>query len=101
MTAISTPTTLDAQLDDVQRRRERVMAQPPFPGRAMWIAELYHQEAQVWSLLFERSRSRLSWRAALAAEAYARHCGRAWLGRTDAVGTDGFWEPPELDGGAA
>jgi hypothetical protein len=101
MTAIATPITLDAQLDDVQRRRERVMAQPPFPGRAAWIAELYHQEAQVWSLLFERSRSRLSWRAALAAEGYARHCAHVWLGRADAVGADFVWEPPGPEGGAA
>jgi len=101
MTAISTPTMLDAQLDDVQRRRECVMAQPPFPGRAAWIAGLYQQEAQVWSLLFERSRSRLSWRSALAAEAYARHCARVWLARADAVGTDVLWEPPDPDGGVA
>jgi len=50
----------------------------------MRIADLYEQEARVWSLLFERSRSRIHWRAALSAEAYARSCARGWRAQASA-----------------
>jgi len=74
----SIPDVLDALLDHLQRRREHMLAAAPCAHRAIALAELYEREARVWSLLFERSRSRIQWRAALAAEAHARACARAW-----------------------
>jgi len=97
----SIPDVLDALLDQLQRRREHVLAMAPCARRAIALAELYEREARVWSLLFERSRSRIQWRAALAAEAYARACARTWRGQVHAYrgcaslhndnGFDGVW----------
>ena len=75
---------LDSLLEQLQRRREHVMAAAPTAHRAMRIADLYEQEARVWSLLFERSPSRIHWRAALSAEAYARSCARGWRAQASA-----------------
>jgi len=83
MSAISTSISgvLDRLLDQLQRRREHAMAEAPTASRSLRIAELYEQEARAWSLLFERSRSRIHWRAALNAEAYAKACARGWRSR--------------------
>jgi len=85
-------TTLDASIDDaldavleqLQRRRQRAASAVEGAHRAARVAELYEQEARLWSLWFERSENRLQWRAALSAEAYARSCARAWRARAQA-----------------
>ncbi len=82
--ADSVPDVLDALLDRLQRRREHVLAMAPCGHRATAVAELYEQEARVWSLLFEQAGRRIQWRAALSAEAYARSCARAWRARAHA-----------------
>ncbi len=92
---------LDAVLDQLQKRRERAFAARPSARRASRLAELYEQEARLWSLLFERSQRRIQWRAALAAEAYARSCARAWRAQAHTYrgcvdvrndnGLDGAW----------
>jgi len=86
MTALASSMTdvLDALLEQLQRRREHVLRTAPGATRAGRMAELYEQEARVWSLLFERSETRIQWRAALSAEAHARSCGRAWRARAAA-----------------
>lgn len=76
---------LDELLDQLQRRRQRATAGELTAQRAGRVARLYEQEARVWSLLFERSRSRIHWRAALSAEVYARSCARAWRARAAAA----------------
>ena len=88
MTTLASSMTdvLDALLDQVQARRERALAAAPSAHRAACLAETYEQEARVWALLFERSRSRIHWRAALSAEAYARACARSWRAQAEAHG---------------
>lgn len=80
MTATSTPARvrIDAALEQVQRHRERALAETSGPRRCVLIAELYEREARLWSALFAHTRIRVHWRAALAAEAYARQCARSW-----------------------
>lgn len=80
----STTGVLDLRLEQLRRRRERAMSGPPSAARSARIAEIYEREARVWSLLFERSSSRLRWRAALSAEAHARACAWAWRQETTA-----------------
>jgi len=93
--ASSIPDVLDALLDQLQRRREHMLAAAPCARRALALAELYEQEARVWSLLFERSRRRIQWRAALSAEVHARSCAQAWRARAHASrrggGLAGAW----------
>lgn len=74
---------LDGALDVLVRQREQLMAQRPSVERAVGLARLYELEARLWSTLFEHSRSRVQWRAALAAEAYARSCARHWRRRAE------------------
>jgi len=83
MTALASSMTdvLDALLEQLQRRRERVLKTPLSPNRAVRLAELYEQEARLWSLVFERATSRIHWRAALSAEAHAQSCARVWRAR--------------------
>jgi len=80
MTATDLPRTggLDAELDHVYRDRERLLRVSPSPARSQLIADQFDHEAWLWSVLFERTRSPLTWRAALAAEAYARGSARWW-----------------------
>ncbi len=82
--AASFDDVLDHLLDQLQRRRQRATAGAPTARRAARVARLYEQEARVWSLLFERSQSRIYWRAALSAEVYARSCARAWRAQATA-----------------
>jgi hypothetical protein len=86
MTTLATSMTdvLDAVLDQLQKRRERALTAAPSVRRAARLAELYEQEARLWSLLFERSQRRIQWRAALSAEAHARSCARAWRSQAHA-----------------
>lgn len=72
---------LNSVLDMVTRKRERLMTEHPSAGRAENLAGLYELEARVWATLFEHSRTRVQWRAALAAEAYARQLARLWRDR--------------------
>lgn len=69
---------VDAELDRLQHEREQTMASGPGPERSQRMAELYELEAGWWSVLFEHTRARVHWRAALAAEAYAKQCARYW-----------------------
>lgn len=87
MSATSTPARvrIDAALEQVQRHRERALAETAGPRRSVLIAELYEREARLWSALFAHTRIRVHWRAALAAEAYARQCARSWRRAAEAA----------------
>ena len=98
--AASIDDVLDAVLEQLQRRRQRAASAVEGAHRAARVAELYEQEARLWSLWFERSENRLQWRAALSAEAYARSCARGWRAQAHAyrscntpveLGRDGVW----------
>jgi hypothetical protein len=80
MTATDLPRTggIEAELDQVYRDREQLLRATPGPARSQLIADQFDHEAWLWSVLFERTRSSLTWRAALAAEAYARGASRWW-----------------------
>ncbi|MGH3804420.1 MAG: hypothetical protein ACRDTD_30635 [Pseudonocardiaceae bacterium] len=80
MSAVCPPLTvqLDAALDRLHRKRERLSREPGTVEVSLRLARLYQLEARLWSVLFERARVRLYWRAALAAEAHARDCARYW-----------------------
>ncbi|MDQ4039132.1 MAG: hypothetical protein M3313_12495, partial [Actinomycetota bacterium] len=87
MTATAPPITVgcvDAALDRLQQHRERILAEAPGPVRSTRMAELYEQEARCWSVLFEHTRTRVYWRAALAAEVHARQSARHWRRRATA-----------------
>ena len=85
MTATDLPRTggIEAELEQVYRDREQLLRATPCPARSQLIADQFDHEAWLWSVLFERTRSTLTWRAALAAEAYARGSARWW--RRDAA----------------
>ncbi|MPZ67347.1 MAG: hypothetical protein GEU83_18205 [Pseudonocardiaceae bacterium] len=87
MSATSTPVRvrIDAALEQVQRHRERALTETAGPRRAALIAELYEREARLWSALFSHTRIRVHWRAALAAEAYARQRARSWRRAAEAA----------------
>ncbi|MQA12830.1 MAG: hypothetical protein GEV09_01305 [Pseudonocardiaceae bacterium] len=97
MSAISTSVigVLDTLVDQLQRLRECALADAPGARRSARIAELYEQEARAWLLLFERSRSRLHWRAALSAQAHARACARSWRSRAATEAALGARDLPE------
>ena len=80
MTATDLPRTggIEAELDQVYREREQLLRATPGPVRSQLIADHFDHEARLWSVLFERTRSPLTWRAALAAQAYARGASRWW-----------------------
>ena len=80
MTATELPRTsgVEADLEQVYREREQLLRATPCPARSQLIADQFDHEAWLWSVLFERTRSPLTWRAALAAEAYARASSRWW-----------------------
>ncbi len=88
MSTVSLPATkhLDAALDEIERRRELVTRNPVGAEPAFEVARLYELEARLWSVLFERARARLYWRAALAAEAHARLQAQQWRHRARALG---------------
>ena len=72
---------VDMALDEIQRVRERVMAQPSSVERSIRLAQLDDDEARWWAVLFERSRTRVYWRAALAAHERARQSAWMWRQR--------------------
>ncbi|MDN5858803.1 MAG: hypothetical protein L0H84_09290 [Pseudonocardia sp.] len=80
MTAVHPPrtSTIEAELDELFRDREQLLRAEPSPVRSQLIADLFDQEAWLWSTLFETTRSRLTWRAALVAQAHARVSARSW-----------------------
>lgn len=80
MTATRPPRTaaIEMEMARVCRQREELFRAKPSPARAEQIAEQFDLEAWLWSMVFEKTSSRLMWRAALAAEAHARMSARWW-----------------------
>jgi hypothetical protein len=91
MTTVQKPRTaaIEVELDRVYRQRESLFRAAPCATRAELIADQFDLEAWLWSLLFERTSSRLMWRAALAAEAHARMSARWWRSRATGGATEG------------
>ena len=87
MKATASSTTLseriDAVLDQLQSGREYAMARLVGPERAVRMATLYELEARCWASLFECTRTRVYWRAALAAEVGAHRLARHWRRRAE------------------
>ncbi len=81
----TTPLTrrIDAGLDRLQRDREHILAGLPGLERSLRMVTLYELEARCWSTLFECTRTRVHWRAALAAEVGARQLAWHWRRRAD------------------
>jgi hypothetical protein len=69
---------IDDALDAIQRAREQVIAQPPSAERSWQLAEAAAAEASWWEALSENSRTRVHWRAALAAREHAQHTAHLW-----------------------
>jgi hypothetical protein len=80
MTAMHPPrtSTIEVELDELYRDREQLLRATPSPARSHLLADLFDHEAWLWSTLFETTRSRLMWRAALVAQAHARVSARSW-----------------------
>jgi hypothetical protein len=80
MTTMQRPSTgaIETELDELYRDREHLLRATPCPARSHLIADMFDQEAWLWSTLFETTRSRLMWRAALVAQAHARASARSW-----------------------
>lgn len=78
---------LDESLDRLLRVRDRALADVEAPDRASRLVEAFEAEARLWSRYYERTRSRPLWRAALAAEAWARHNAAVWRAQLDAADT--------------
>ena len=72
---------LDSSLDVLHHQRDVALADVDAPDRAARLADLFEAEARLWSAYFGRSRSRCLWRAALGAEAWARHNAAQWRAR--------------------
>lgn len=72
---------LDEALERVIRLREQLLADPYAECRAERLALLFESEARAWSQLFELTRLRPGWRAALAAELVARQQATRWRER--------------------
>jgi hypothetical protein len=91
MTATRAPrmAAIEVELDQVVRRREDLLRSGSCPSRDMLIADGFDTEAWLWSLVFEHTTSRLTWRAALAAQAHARMSARQWRLRAAAAGPIG------------
>ncbi|MGI8797833.1 MAG: hypothetical protein ACR2GE_00825 [Pseudonocardia sp.] len=76
---------IDTALEQVQRAREQLITDVSAAHRESRVARLYEIEAGIWSRLFELSRCRLHWRAALAAEALARQHAQRWRSGSELV----------------
>lgn len=72
---------VDAALDEIHQVRTRVLTQTPTPARCLQLAALADAEAAWWEVLSESSRTRVHWRAALAAREHAQHTARLWRHR--------------------
>lgn len=70
--------TIEAELDELYRDRERLLRTETSPARSHLLADQFDHEAWLWAALFETTRSRLMWRAALVAQAHARVSARSW-----------------------
>ena len=77
LTNVPITVQIDAALDRVQQHRERTMADAHGSERCMRV------EARLWAVLFEHSRIRVYWRAALAAESHSRWLARHWRRRAE------------------
>ena len=88
-TATELPVTeqIDTALDEIQQARAVAIALPGSVERCLQLAELADVEAAWWEELSERSRTRIYWRAALAAREYAQHTARHWRDRATAQRT--------------
>lgn len=75
---------LDEVVDRLTGERDALLADEGAPDRAARLAVVFATEAQAWSQLYELSRRRLVWRAALAAEAGARANAALWARRAAA-----------------
>lgn len=78
----------EAGLDALSRQREQLLRQPVGPERSTRMAESYDAEAELWSQVGERCRTRVYWRAALGAREYALRQARVWRRRAAA---DQLW----------
>lgn len=76
--AKATVTAVDEALDAVSAARARLLGDPPTAARAMALAELADIEADWWAVLFEATRVRPVWRAALGAREAARLDAARW-----------------------
>jgi hypothetical protein len=72
---------LDQAVDRIAALRDQLLADECAPDRAARLAVVFESEARAWSQVFELSRLRLVWRAALAAEAGARANAALWAAR--------------------
>jgi hypothetical protein len=90
---------LDEAVERLGRLRDELLADEFAPDRSARLAVVFESEARAWSQVFEMSRRRLVWRAALAAEAGARANAALWArraeaeraGRLPATGCAGGW----------
>lgn len=72
---------LDESLEKLLRLRDHALADVGAPDRASRLVAVFEAEARLWSRYYERTRSRPLWRAALSAEAWARHNAAVWRAR--------------------
>ena len=91
ITATEQPVTeqIDTALDEIQQARAEAMALPASVERCLQLAELADVEAVWWEELSERTRTRVYWRAALAARAHAQHTASHWRSRATAQQVSG------------
>lgn len=73
---------IDEAVERVTRLCEQLLRESEAPQRAERLALLFESEARLWSQLYDLTSLRLVWRAALAAEALARHNARVWRERS-------------------
>ena len=72
---------LDQAVERLATMRDELLADPYAVDRAARLAAVFESEARAWSQVYELSSRRLSWRAALAAEAGARANASVWAHR--------------------
>lgn len=72
---------LDQAVDRLATVRDELLVDPYAVDRAARLAAVFESEACAWSQVYELSCRRLSWRAALAAEAGARMNAAVWARR--------------------
>ena len=72
---------LDQAVERLATVRDELLADHNAVDRAARLAAVFESEARAWSQVYELSRRRLIWRAALAAEAGARMNAAVWARR--------------------
>lgn len=75
---MSATVRIEAALDAIDRERLRLLTHGATARRSMRLADLADAEAEWWGVLFEHSRARAQWRAALAAREAARRTAAQW-----------------------